>query len=340
VRVVPVTDYQFIHSWYDSYGPRKGTRALFVHFTEGAGGWPDVYYLADGAARTAAGYSRGDGPARGVSVNFVILGAAAGKDDGRIVRMLGWDRASGSINPNSLRRDNDPTFTAPDGSRVTYGYGVSKAVLGDGWSDPNAWGLSVELAGKAANGPSAKQSESLAALMAEVRVRYGATVGALAHRDEQNYKPCPGHRVLWASLGGHGKPVFAPPPQAPEDPMGVSIKLGSTAGDPLASFGIATLKGAGHELISVATSAVVGKDMPDGYPLGLVEKGTLAKATSWGTAGEAVVTYNVDGAQAVSPLRDVTFVPLSPPPGVTPVAKVQTLDSSGKVLNEFRPVTA
>jgi hypothetical protein len=213
VRVVPVTDYQFIHSWYDSYGPRKGTRALFVHFTEGAGGWPDVYYLADGAARTAAGYSRGDGPARGVSVNFVILGAAAGKDDGRIVRMLGWDRASGSINPNSLRRDNDPTFTAPDGSRVTYGYGVSKAVLGDGWSDPNAWGLSVELAGKAANGPSAKQSESLAALMAEVRVRYGATVGALAHRDEQNYKPCPGHKVLWASLGGHGKPV-APP----EDP--------------------------------------------------------------------------------------------------------------------------
>jgi hypothetical protein len=215
VRVVPVTDYQFIHSWYDSYGPRKGTRALFVHFTEGAGGWPDVYYLADGAARTAAGYSRGDGPARGVSVNFVILGAAAGKDDGRIVRMLGWDRASGSINPNSLRRDNDPTFTAPDGSRVTYGYGVSKAVLGDGWSDPNAWGLSVELAGKAANGPSAKQSESLAALMAEVRVRYGATVGALAHRDEQNYKPCPGHKVLWASLGGHGKPVA--PPKAPED---------------------------------------------------------------------------------------------------------------------------
>jgi hypothetical protein len=65
--------------------------------------------------------------------------------------------------------------------------------------------------------------------------------------------------------------------------MGVSIKLGSTAGDPLASFGIATLKGAGHELISVATSAVVGRDMPDGYPLGLVEKGTLAKATSWGT---------------------------------------------------------
>jgi hypothetical protein len=130
------------------------------------------------------------------------------------------------------------------------------------------------------------------------------------------------------------------PPKAPEDPMGVSIKLGSTAGDPLASFGIATLKGAGHELISVATSAVVGRDMPDGYPLGLVEKGYLTKATSWGAAGDPVVTYNVDGAQAVSPMRDVTFVPLSPPPGVTPVAKVQTLDASGKVLNEFRPVTA
>jgi hypothetical protein len=34
----------------------------------------------------------------------------------------------------------------------------------------------------------------------------------------------------------------------------------------------------------------------------------------------------------------VTFTPMAPPPGV--VAKVQTLDSSGKVLNEFRPVTA
>jgi hypothetical protein len=232
--VVGVTDYQFIHSWYDSYGPRKGTRALFTHFTEGAGGWPDVYYLADGASRTAAGYSRGDGPARGVSVNFVILGAGAGKDDGKIIRMLGWDRASGSINPNALRRDNDPTFTAPDGSSVTYGYGVSKAVLGDGWSDPNAWGLSVELAGKAADGPSAKQSESLAALMAEVRVRYGATVGALGHRDEQNYKPCPGHRVLWASLGGHGKPAAVIPEDAvkrfrvPEGPQQLAtLKAGT-----------------------------------------------------------------------------------------------------------------
>jgi hypothetical protein len=81
--------------------------------------------------------------------------------------------------------------------------------------------------------------------------------------------------------------------------MGVSIKLeGSTASRPLsACTALATLKGAGHDLISVATSAVVGKNMPDG-PLGDRREGHDAKATELGrcSAGEDVVTYNVDGA--------------------------------------------
>jgi hypothetical protein len=311
--------YRMVPARYD-YGVRKGPALAFVvHLTEGDGSMSDVNYLANQ-------------PLRGVSVHYVIV------NTGEIVQMLPESHASGSINPNELRTTNDAAYTSPDGAKVTYGASVRKAILGVWDRDPNSAVISCEVGGHAVDGPNKAQSEALARLVADVRTRHPG-LATLGHRDFTSTKGCPGHRVLWASLGGHGKPVFAPPPQAPEDPMGVSIKLGSTAGDPLASFGIATLKGAGHELISVATSAVVGRDMPDGYPLGLVEKGTLAKATSWGTAGEAVVTYNVDGVQAVSPLRDVTFVPLSPPPGVTPVAKVQTLDASGKVLNEFRPVT-
>jgi hypothetical protein len=310
--------YRMVPARYD-YGVRKaGALAFVVHMTEGDGSMSDVNYLANQ-------------PLRGVSVHYVII------NTGEIIQMLPESHASGSINPNELRTTNDAAFTSPDGAKVTYGASVRKAILGVWDRDPNSAVISCEVGGHAVDGPNKAQSEALARLVRDVRTRHPG-LPTLGHRDFTSTKGCPGHRVLWASLGGHGRPSI--PPKAPEDPMGVSIKLGSTAGDPLASFGIATLKGAGHELISVATSAVVGKDMPDGYPLGLVEKGTLARATSWGDAGEEVVTYNVDGVQAVSPLRDVTFVPMTPPPGVTPVARVQTLDASGKVLNEFRPVTA
>jgi hypothetical protein len=313
--------YRVVPARYD-YGVRKGPAlALAIHMTEGDGSMSDVNYLANQ-------------PLRGVSVHYVIV------NTGEIIQMLPESHASGSINPNELRTTNDAAYTSPDGARVTYGASVRRAILGVWDRDPNSAVISCEVGGHAVDGPNGAQSAALAKLVADVRTRH-AGIATLGHRDFTSTKACPGHKVRWASLGGHGKPVFAPPPQAPEDPMGVSIKLGSTAsGDPLASFGIATLKGGGHDLISVATSAVVGTNMPDGYSLGVVEKGTLAKATGWGAAGEAVVTYNVDGAQAVSPLRDVTFTPMAPPPAVTPVARVQTLDASGKVLNEFRPVTA
>jgi hypothetical protein len=203
---------------------------------------------------------------------------------------------------------------------------------------PNSAVISCEVGGHAVDGPNGAQSAALARLVADVRTRH-PKIATLGHRDFTSTKACPGHKVRWASLGGHGKPVFAPPPQAPEDPMGVSIKLGSTAsGDPLSAFGTATINGAGHDSISVATSAVVVKDWPDGHSLGLVEKGYLTKATRWGAAGDPVVTYNVEGAQAVSPLRDVTFTPLpAPVPQVpTPIKPVTvTVSQDGKVLNEL-----
>jgi hypothetical protein len=306
--------YRFVQARYDSYGNRTATKALVVHLTEGSGTEADVDYLANN-------------PLRGVSVHFVIL------KTGEIVQMLGWNRIAGSINPNELRTTDDPPYTSPDGARVVYGATLRDAIMGS-WI--NGGLLAVEVGGKAVDGPNQAQSEALVRLVADVRTRYPG-LPVLGHRDFTSTKGCPGHKVLWASLGGHGKPVV--PPKAPEDPMGVSIKLGSTASsDPLSAFGTATLKGAGHDLISVATSAVVGTNMPDGYSLGVVEKGTLAKATGWGAAGEAVVTYNVDGAQAVSPLRDVTFTPLTPtvvvtPPTLKPVTI--TVSQDGKVLNEL-----
>jgi hypothetical protein len=307
-RLGRAMSYRFVQARYDSYGNRTATKALVVHMTEGSGTEADVDYLANN-------------PLRGVSVHFVIL------KTGEIVQMLGWGRIAGSINPNELRTTDDPPYTSPDGARVVYGATLRNQIMGS-WI--NGGLLAVEVGGKAVDGPNQAQSEALVRLLADVRTRY-PSLPVLGHRDFTSTKGCPGHKVLWASLGGHGKPVV--PPKAPEDPMGVSIKLGSTAsGNPLSAFGVATLKGAGHDLISVATSAVLGRDMPDGYPLGLVEKGTLAKATAWGTAGEAVVTYNVDGVQAVSPLRDVTLVPFTQTT-VKPVTV--TVSQDGKVLNEL-----
>jgi hypothetical protein len=294
--------YRYVQAKLRQLRQPDGHQSLVVHMTEGSGTEADVDYLANN-------------PLRGVSVHFVIL------KTGEIVQMLGWGRIAGSINPNELRTTDDPPYTSPDGARVVYGATLRDAIMGS-WI--NGGLLAVEVGGKAVDGPNQAQSEALVRLVADVRTRYPG-LPVLGHRDFTSTKGCPGHKVLWASLGGHGKPVV--PPKAPEDPMGVSIKLGSTAsGDPLSAFGMATLKGAGHDLISVATSAVVGKDMPDGASLGLVEKGTLAKATGWGAVGEAVVTYNVDGVASGQPAarRDFTSRsrrrrrPSSPSPSPSP----------------------
>jgi hypothetical protein len=198
---------------YD-YGVRKGPALAFVvHLTEGDGSMSDVNYLANQ-------------PLRGVSVHYVIV------NTGEIIQMLPESHASGSINPAELRTTNDATFTSPDGAKVTYGATVRKAILGAWDRDPNSAVISCEVGGHAVDGPNKAQSEALARLVRDVRTRHPG-LPTLGHRDFTSTKGCPGHKVLWASLGGHGKPVFAPPPQAPEDPMGVSIKLGSTAGDPL-----------------------------------------------------------------------------------------------------------
>jgi hypothetical protein len=180
--------YRFVQARYDSYGNRTATKALVVHMTEGSGTEADVDYLANN-------------PLRGVSVHFVIL------KTGEIVQMLGWNRIAGSINPNELRTTDDPPYTSPDGARVVYGATLRDAIMGS-WI--NGGLLAVEVGGKAVDGPNQAQSEALVRLLADVRTRY-PSLPVLGHRDFTSTKGCPGHKVLWASLGGHGKPA------APED---------------------------------------------------------------------------------------------------------------------------
>jgi hypothetical protein len=182
--------YRYVQAKYDSYGNRTATKALVVHMTEGSGTEADVDYLANN-------------PLRGVSVHFVIV------KTGEIVQMLGWNRIAGSINPNELRTTDDPPYTSPDGARVVYGATLRDAIMGS-WI--NGGLLAVEVGGKAVDGPNQAQSEALVRLLADVRTRY-PSLPVLGHRDFTSTKGCPGHKVLWASLGGHGKPA------APEDPV-------------------------------------------------------------------------------------------------------------------------
>jgi hypothetical protein len=159
-----------------SYGPRKGpVKAFVIHMAEGAG---TVGYLRDDATP----------PKRGVSVHYVV------ELSGRIVQMLKESDASGSINPNDLRTTEGP---AP------YGAKVRKRVMGLWDHDPNSAVISVEVEGFAHDGPNSNQDAALVKLVNDVRSRY-PTMGLLGHRDFQDYKACPGTRILWGAIGGHG----------------------------------------------------------------------------------------------------------------------------------------
>lgn len=164
--------YTFVQAYHD-YGLRKGpVKAFVVHMAEGGG---TVGYLSRDASR-------------GVSVHYVI------EYSGRIVQMLREDHASGSINPGLLRTTEGP---AP------YGAKVRKLVMGSWDSDPNAAVISLEIEGFAAAGPNDDQRRALLHLVTDVRSRF-PKMGLLGHRDFADYKACPGGKIPWSILGGHG----------------------------------------------------------------------------------------------------------------------------------------
>ncbi len=170
---------------YD-YGPRRGypTRALVFHMAEGTN---VARYLSTGNI------------ARGVSVHYTIEQKTSSFRDGQIVRTLPEQRISGSINPDTIRRTNDPTGL--------YGVKHNRHALGRWWDNPNVAVISVEVAGRAKDGPTDRQVASMVELFEDVDRRYGRVI-PLGHRDFQQVKPCPGQTVAirraFRRMGGHG----------------------------------------------------------------------------------------------------------------------------------------
>jgi hypothetical protein len=133
-----------------------------------------------------------------VSVHYVI------EYSGRIVQMLREDHVNGTINPRDIRTTNDPPYTF-NGETIVYGVTAAKAALGIWWSDPNRATIGIEIEGFAKDGPNAKQAASLVKLIADIRSRHPGAHN-LGHRDFADYKACPGKRIDWPALGGHGAP--------------------------------------------------------------------------------------------------------------------------------------
>jgi len=176
---------------YD-YGSRRSypTRAVVFHMAEGT----DVArYLSTGNV------------ARGVSVTYTIEQKTSAFRDGEIVRILAEHRISGSINPDTLRRTNDPNGL--------YGVRHARHALGKWHSNPNVAVISVEVAGRAKDGPTARQVASMVELFEDIERRYDRVI-PLAHRDFQQVKPCPGQtrgiRLAFHTMGGHGKDYDTP----------------------------------------------------------------------------------------------------------------------------------
>lgn len=184
--------YPFVQAFHD-YGRRQGpVKAFVVHMAEGGG---TVGYLARDQSR-------------GVSVHYVI------EYSGRIVQMLLESHASGSINPRDLRTTDGPE---------PYGATVRREVMGAWDRDPNSAVISLEIEGFARVGPNDDQRAALVRLVGDVRSRY-PTMGLLGHRDFADYKACPGARIPWALLGGHG-PATTEDPMLGPFPVGVDPKI-------------------------------------------------------------------------------------------------------------------
>lgn len=205
--------YPFVPSFHDA-GLRRGPiRGFLVHMAEGGG---TVGYL-----------SRPN--TNGVSVHYVI------EYSGQIVQMLVESHMHTSIRIRNL----DGSSAIRQGTGAD-GFGVAnaRAVLGD-WYDvkstlgPNHSTIAVEVEGFAnaltatqrqnhpradpLGGPNDAQSTSLVRLVEDVRARNTSIRGNTGHRDH-NVKACPGPRIPWAALGGHGLYATTPAPAPPQEP--------------------------------------------------------------------------------------------------------------------------
>jgi hypothetical protein len=172
--------YPFRQAFHD-YGPAKGPRlGITWHMAEGGG---TVRYLGR------------DNP-NGVSVHFVV------ERSGLVIQMLRLDHANGSIRPTAIRTTDDAPFDQ-GGVPVVYGSTAAGEVLGVWHFDPNSATIGVEIEGFAKDGPTASQQAAMAELWTDLHERFPG-IRSLAHRDFADYKACPGKKIPWDRLGGHG----------------------------------------------------------------------------------------------------------------------------------------
>lgn len=191
--------YPFRHAFHDlglARGPRLG---FVVHMAEGGG---TVGFL--------------ERPNRdGVSVHYVV------ERSGRVVQMLLETHMHSSIRTSAIRTTDDA-----DGF---YGRSSAVAVLGE-WADtrrtlgPNHASIAVEIEGFAAEGPNDAQAIALVQLVAGIRERHPG-IGNLGHRDFADYKACPGRKIDWTSLGGHGRQEESMPVIVTEILPGATVTL-------------------------------------------------------------------------------------------------------------------
>lgn len=180
-------------------GGVSDVRAITIHMAEGGG--------------TVSWLARPDGN----SSHYVI------EYSGVIVQMVPERNWAGSINPKLVRKDNDPGYRFQD-ETIVYGRAAQLAAVGaTAAADPNRYVIAFEVEGFASAGPNSLQRGSIRALVNDIRRRRGP-LPCLGHRDWQNYKACPGHRIPWADYGGHARKVaYSPGTPEPEDSMGPFI---------------------------------------------------------------------------------------------------------------------
>lgn len=299
--------FAFVHSAVD-LGLAKGPRLAVVwHMAEGGG--------------TVAFLSKPN--PRGVSVHYVI------EYTGRIVQMLDLTHMHSSLRTSDIRTTDDP-----DGF---YGRSHALAVMGD-WADishgtpgPNHASIGVEMEGFAATGPNDKQTVAMASLFNLLRARW-PKIRSLAHRDFQDYKPCPGRQVPWAVVGGHGSEVGI---------MGLRVKLDVTLpdGTPWNNLGTTKVAKAGA-LRRVADDSRVSVQV--GQDLGQVQTGWFL-----GEAGQppfatptAIYALNVGNELhiiAASQCEPLEPLPQPAPPTADCTVYTDAMKEAGRVLAEALP---
>jgi hypothetical protein len=251
--------YPYVPAFHD-LGPARGPRlAITWHHAEGGG---------------TVGFLSRENP-NGVAVHFVI------EYSGRIVQMLPLDHMQASIRATEIRTTDDAPYTW-GGVPVTYGATAARAVLGD-WArvgstlGPNHASIGAEIEGFAKDGPNSAQADAMARLSADMGNRY-PEIRSLAHRDFADYKVCPGHKIPWDRVGGHG----------PEVPDMVPLVITSTTPK------VVSLP-AGAQLVNPDGTALV--------KVSLAQKAASPYEAKVGTAIHRVISINTGGTPKLALVR-------------------------------------